>query len=149
VESLNGWASVLQNEAFPPFTTSSESCPPSLRVRRQLRRGCSARTWKRRLSLDSQISAAHHIVAGRAPQAAEARRVLERYGIGINDPSNGVFLPKNLSVPNPNGAYVHSILHRKAYYSAVNELLSQASSRQEVLNVLSYIRDRLLAGELP
>ena len=38
-------------------------------------------------------NAAHHIVAGSSPKAAEARAILQRYGIDINDSANGVFLP--------------------------------------------------------
>ena len=36
---------------------------------------------------------AHHIVAGTAKREQEARMVLERINIGINDAINGVFLP--------------------------------------------------------
>lgn len=94
-------------------------------------------------------SAAHHIVAGTARQAAEARGVLQRFGIGINEAENGVWLPKNLSVANSTGAYVHSILHTNEYYSSVNELLAQADTRQEAIESLSYIRQQLLGGALP
>jgi A nuclease family of the HNH/ENDO VII superfamily with conserved AHH len=91
-------------------------------------------------------SAAHHIVAGDAEAAAPARAVLARFGIGMNDAANGVFLPKNLSVPNPTGAAVHSTVHTRAYYQAVNRRLSQAATRQEVLEALESIRQGLLSG---
>ena len=94
-------------------------------------------------------TAAHHIVAGRAPQAAEARAVLDQFGIGINDAANGVFLPRNLASDNPTGAIVHSTLHTNAYYSSVNELLGAAGSRREALDALAYIRDQLLGGGMP
>ena len=89
------------------------------------------------------------VVAGTARQAAEARGVLQRFGIGINEAENGVWLPKNLSVANSTGAYVHSILHTNEYYSSVNELLAQADTRQEAIESLSYIRQQLLGGALP
>ena len=38
-------------------------------------------------------NAAHHIVAGGSPKTEVARIILERFGIGINDVENGVFLP--------------------------------------------------------
>lgn len=38
-------------------------------------------------------NAAHHIVAGTAQKAQQARAVLEKFGVGINDAINGVFLP--------------------------------------------------------
>lgn len=34
-------------------------------------------------------NAAHHIVAGSSPKAAEARAILQRYGIDINDSEDG------------------------------------------------------------
>jgi hypothetical protein len=37
--------------------------------------------------------AAHHIAAGGAERAEAARRILQKFNIGINDVSNGVFLP--------------------------------------------------------
>ena len=75
-------------------------------------------------------SAAHHIVAGNAARAAPARAVLDRFGIGINDAANGAFLPGN----------VHSRIHKNAYYEAVNSALSQATTRQEALQVLDALR---------
>ena len=38
-------------------------------------------------------NAAHHIVAGTARLAQDARDVLYKFGVGINDAVNGVFLP--------------------------------------------------------
>jgi hypothetical protein len=75
--------------------------------------------------------------------------VLERFGININAAENGVFLPLNISSPNPGGAAIHSTLHTNAYYEAVNGLLSQVTSRTEALEVLSFIRDRLLTSTFP
>lgn len=75
-------------------------------------------------------SAAHHIVAGGAQRAAPARAVLDRFGIGINDAANGAFLPSG----------VHARIHTNAYYDAVNGALSQATTRQEALQVLDAFR---------
>lgn len=57
-----------------------------------------------------------------------------------------MFLPANRAVPNPTGAAVHSTLHTNPYYSKVNRLLGQATSRQDVLDTLDFIRGELLAG---
>jgi hypothetical protein len=84
-------------------------------------------------------SAAHHIVAGGAGKAAEARGVLERFGIGINEASNGVFLPSG----------VHAPIHTNAYYEAVNNALRQATTRQEAVQALDAIRQSILGGGLP
>ena len=62
-------------------------------------------------------SAAHHIVAGGAAAAAQARAVLQRFGIGINDAANGVFLPATRASANPLGA-------DGAFYGSHKRLLS-------------------------
>ena len=93
-------------------------------------------------------SAAHHIVAGSDARAAEARAILQQEGIGINDAENGVFLPKNSSVPNPTGAQVHSTVHTNIYYNAVNSALRNAMPGT-IADVLADIADQLLAGTFP
>lgn len=94
-------------------------------------------------------TAAHHIVAGSSPKASQARAVLQRFGIDINDAGNGVFLPGNRTAPNPSGAAVHSTTHTDAYYAEVNQLLGQATTRSEALDALNYIRTELLSGGFP
>jgi hypothetical protein len=93
-------------------------------------------------------SAAHHIVAGTAPAAERARAVLERFGIGINDAVNGVFLPATRASPNAAGAAVHSMLHTDEYYQTVNQMLLGATTRAEAEAVLDAIRQALLSGGL-
>ncbi|WP_425580435.1 AHH domain-containing protein [Streptosporangium amethystogenes] len=51
----------------------------------------------------------HHIVAGNSPKTAPARTVLDKFGIGVNDAENGVWLPRSSGSPNLIGASVHSI----------------------------------------
>ncbi|TAL80476.1 MAG: hypothetical protein EPN75_07110 [Beijerinckiaceae bacterium] len=84
-------------------------------------------------------SAAHHIVAGSAPDALAARTVLQNYGIGINDAENGVFLP----------AEQHARLHTNAYYNAVNNALANAKSQDDVIRILGTIKSRLKSGGFP
>ena len=88
-------------------------------------------------------SAAHHIVAGNSPKAAEARATLQKYVIDINDPANGVFLPTAKDVAE--GAY-HPSLHTNAYYDEINNLVSGVTSKQEALDVLNYIFESLQNG---
>jgi hypothetical protein len=59
-------------------------------------------------------SAAHHIVAGGTEAAAPARAVFQRFGIGINDAANVVFLPASRAAPNAAGAAAHSTRHTRA-----------------------------------
>ncbi len=91
-------------------------------------------------------SAAHHIVPGGARAAEPGQAALARFGIGINEAVNGVFLPANRAVPNVTGAAVHSTLHTGAYIDAVNLALAQATSRQEATQVLDVFRQTLLNG---
>ena len=94
-------------------------------------------------------SAAHHIVAGGDARAATARAVLQRFGIGINEAENGVFLPRWVRSANANRSAVHAEVHTDAYYAEVNRLLGQAQTREEVVQALDFIRGRLLAGRWP
>ena len=92
-------------------------------------------------------TAAHHIVAGTSKFATEARAILTKFGIGINDAVNGVFLPKNLQSANPTGATVHSTLHTAEYYSMVTDMLSTCTSKQEIMDTLKSIGKMLSNGE--
>ncbi|WP_164016539.1 AHH domain-containing protein [Pyxidicoccus trucidator] len=92
---------------------------------------------------------AHHIVAANAEAAGSARAVLHRFGVDIDDAANGVFLPSNSHVINPAPGSVHSTIHTNEYYSAVDFALRRARSRQDVLEILSQLRQMLLSGSLP
>lgn len=87
---------------------------------------------------------AHHIVAKGSPNAdADAsREILKKWGIDINDVSNGVFLPVVKDVP---GSY-HPSLHSNEYYRSVYERLSTAKTREDVLAELGSIKRDLLNG---
>ena len=88
-------------------------------------------------------NAAHHIVAGSAKKASTARSILQKFGVDINDASNGVFLPT------ANGVSVaanHRTLHTNLYYDKVNSMLLMATSKDDVLDILDEIRDELLNG---
>ncbi len=88
-------------------------------------------------------NAAHHIVAGTSQKANEARVVLQKYGIDINDASNGVFLPTAKGVSN--SAY-HPSLHTNTYYNKVNDMLRGATSKNDVLDILDDITEQLSNG---
>ena len=88
-------------------------------------------------------NAAHHIVAGSSPKAADARAILQKYGVDINDLANGVFLPTVRDVAE--GAY-HPSLHTDSYYQKVTELLLSAKSKDDALDILGYIAEQLKKG---
>ncbi len=88
-------------------------------------------------------NAAHHIVAGNARKAAQARDILKKFGININDAKNGVYLPTVKGVTK--GAYHHS-LHTDSYYRKVTELLSSAKSKDDAMSILGDIAEQLQKG---
>lgn len=92
-------------------------------------------------------SAAHHVVAGTDPRAAQARAILQRDGIDINEAANGVFLPKNSKFAAP-PVQTHSTVHTNRYYDEVNLELSRAAPGT-VRDVLADIEQRLLNGTFP
>jgi hypothetical protein len=94
-------------------------------------------------------SETHHIVAGSAKGAAPARATLERFGVDIDGASNGVFLPEDRAAASGGSAAAHSSVHTARYYNAVNEALSQATTKQEAIEVLWSIRQGLLDGSFP
>ena len=106
-------------------------CRPSSKA---LRRALEAAGYARQPG-----TAAHHIVAGTAKKAAEARAALQRFGIGTNEATNGVFLQKS----------VHARIHTSAYYEAINRAVSQATTRAEAIEVLTAIRQAILSGGFP
>ncbi len=94
------------------------------------------RALKKAGQTQSPGSVAHHIVAGKSRMADPAREALERFGIGINDAENGVFLAKRF----------HEGLHTNAYYETVNKALASATSRDQAIEALRAIAKRL-AGQ--
>jgi hypothetical protein len=90
--------------------------------------------------------AAHHMVASGAEKAAEARDILKQHDIDIDSAINGVFLPRKRGISN---AVYHPELHTNAYYERVNQLLRNANTKSEVIDVLKYIRQQLLNGTFP
>ena len=91
--------------------------------------------------------AAHHIVARAAAAAEPAREVLAEYGVQIDEAVNGVFLP---AVRNYSGQAVnHLTLHTAEYYRTANRALQNVQSKEEVVQALTNIRDRLRSGGTP
>ena len=88
-------------------------------------------------------NAAHHIIAGTSQKANEAKAILQKFGIGINDAANGVFLPTVKDIAE--SAY-HPSLHTNEYYDVVNDMLKRAQSKDDVLDILDDIADQLSKG---
>jgi hypothetical protein len=92
---------------------------------------------------------AHHIVAGGDKRAAGARDILKSFKIGINDASNGVFLPADKTTQVINDEAIHASLHTKEYFERVEEALKQATSREDALRILRRIGQALQSGNFP
>jgi hypothetical protein len=89
----------------------------------------------------------HHIVASGSKRAKGAREILETWGIDIDDPANGVFLPANLASPNPKGSIVHKTLGNNIkYYKKVEEYLDLATSQADAIQRLRRIGETLENG---
>jgi hypothetical protein len=89
------------------------------------------------------------MVLSTGKRADPARQQLAAFGIDINSPVNGVFLPRFKTSPNPSGAAVHASTHSHKYIDAVNEMMSWARNADEATDVLNYIRRQLQAGAWP
>lgn len=96
---------------------------------------------------------AHHIVGRLDLRAARARDFLFAWGIGINDASNGVFLPRYVSsiVPSLPQASPHQNLHTDKYYLAVTMRLIPIRAKDASIGriALSTIKGELIAGIFP
>jgi hypothetical protein len=96
-------------------------------------------------------TAAHAIVSGGHKEARAARKILAKFKIRIDDPDNGVFLPKNEKyIPHPEmpDAINHAKLHTEEYYVNVTTILSAATSALECRIALRLIAKELQEGTL-
>ncbi len=145
-----GGRRLLREGAEEGFDIGSEALVRRRATAASLSTKPSSRRLGRALEEAGQVrpqgTAAHHIVAGNAKDAAPARDVLERFDININNSANGIFLPANSNSPNPLDAAVHSKVHTRRYYDFVNRALAQASTREEAVGILDGLRQKLLSG---
>lgn len=96
--------------------------------------------------IERSNSRAHHIV-GDNPSTIEAEQILTQYGIDINDPMNGVFLPNDVN--SPLKGVIHEGRHTNEYHDIVNQRLRMATSREDCLEILQSIKEDLVNGDLP
>jgi hypothetical protein len=60
-------------------------------------------------------------------QAKEARLILKKAGVDINDVKNGVWLPKDTSVANPFAGEIHSKVHTSRAIRIMTEQLRKGA----------------------
>ena len=95
---------------------------------------------------------AHAIISGGSEYARSARILLARYGIRIDDPVNGVWLPnfkKNVPHVKMPHAAAHRTIHTPQYYVNLLAVLDLSDSKEDVTRVLSKVRERLIQGRFP
>lgn len=100
---------------------------------------------------------AHAIVSGAHKQSAELRGILALFGLRVDDPFNGCWLPANTdAVPHMpdrlRNAVPHSRIHRKKYYGwlrdeVLNILLIK--SKEQLVEALRFVEFRLQSGKYP
>jgi hypothetical protein len=102
----------------------------------------------------SQRHSPHHIVQGKGkhPRTPDVRLNLHLYGIRINDPDNGVWMPRtkadkgHWSMPS---APAHSEIHTFNYETWINFLLSTLEGEEVIRSALVRIRILLRDGNQP
>jgi hypothetical protein len=95
--------------------------------------------------------AAHAIVSGDKPEAKAARKILAKWKIRIDDPDNGVFLPRDVRfIPHPDlpDAANHAKVHTDEYYVNITAMLEQTTSARGCRDVLRLIAKELKDGTL-
>jgi hypothetical protein len=70
---------------------------------------------------------AHHIVPKGMKEAEEAREILRKADIGINDVENGIWLPKDTAVVNEFTSDVHSKVHTTRVIRVITEQLREGA----------------------
>lgn len=101
-----------------------------------------------------KYSSAHHLVPANTKVGDIgnlSREVLERFGININDPRNGVFLPtdnfraKALKLHNHmHGSNEIDVFHGKKTLQFLDEQLGRCQSKEQVFEVLKDYREAIL-----
>lgn len=86
---------------------------------------------------------AHHIIGNKTPIAANK---LKKFGIDINDPMNGVFLPSS----NRSGlkGTIHRGGHTEDYYQYIEQMFTNCKSQEDCYQVLDKIKDDLYKGKI-
>ncbi|WP_431261463.1 AHH domain-containing protein [Roseateles chitinivorans] len=92
---------------------------------------------------------AHHMIPKGMKEAEEAREILARAEVGINDAENGIWLPKDSSIANVSTTEIHSKVHTSRAMRLITAELreaEQAGGASGVRRALEAIRTRLGEG---
>lgn len=86
---------------------------------------------------------AHHIIGNSTPLASSK---LKQFGVDINDPVNGIFLPS--SDRSGLRGVVHRGGHTQEYYDYIEQMFSQCKSKKDCYEVLDKIKSDLYKGKI-
>lgn len=88
-------------------------------------------------------SQAHHIIGNSTPKAYE---ILKKYGIDINDPMNGIFLPST----GDSGlkGVVHVGGHNYKYYEYIESMFENCKSKEDAYAILDKIKNDIYNGNV-
>ncbi|HCU45837.1 MAG TPA: hypothetical protein DF610_14160 [Sphingobacterium sp.] len=89
---------------------------------------------------------AHHIVEGTNPCAQMSRDILKAFGLDINHPVNGIFLPQDKG--SIFKGTLHKTSHSKEYSQYVYQKISGAISLNELISALEIIKYDLFYGKI-
>jgi len=121
-----------------------------MKVARRAVQGSSRKLLRNMLAAGTKVplegEVPHHIVSHTDVRAAEARKILADFDVGLDADANGVFLPGTVKAPNPKGKAVHSTVHTNAYYRILENELKDAATKEEVIKILQDIATRLEHG---
>lgn len=95
---------------------------------------------------------AHHIVSGSHNEAAALRGIIALLKLRIDDPNNGVWLPRRTADTGQNPyprAVPHSRIHRQNYYDWLNESLLHIRDLSTFITTLNVIENMLLTANFP
>lgn len=150
IEPSEQYVSIAQYERFckdpEAASTLNLGQPKSADVLRENMYKVQEYNGVRNYNIERSNSRAHHIV-GNNPSTLEAEKILDKYGIDINDPMNGVFLPSD--VESPLKGVIHEGRHLDSYHDYVTNELKKATSRDDCLDILQSIKEDLINGDLP
>jgi hypothetical protein len=140
-----GWKSTNALRDLPANATSAQ---------RQAATGINSRRLRRNMgSAVKEGQDAHHIVASTHDRAEDARAILDKYQVDINDAVNGVGLKPTGSKPAHHGHGLHSHAGIDAVTdrlrNAVRDVDDWATGRAKVLEELDNIRSDILSGTFP
>lgn len=100
-------------------------------------------TDKTKKIIDNNKNQAHHIVGNRTPIASGK---LQKFGIDINDPMNGIFLPTDGN--SGLRGTVHLGGHTQDYYDYIENMFVNCQNKKDCYDVLDRIKFELFNGKI-